>query len=136
MLLHDARDPIAFWQYAERYLGVGTRSYSSYAGDLEIDRRYHPLLGDPSFPLRPYLVPAGPANTGGGSVTLPDWYRRPDGFLLPVHPETEPLVDLAGLASGPVLDVVPSANARTVFVTRMDGLPVPPHFVKLHYPRR
>ena len=132
MQLRDARDPIGLWQYAERYLGVGTRSYSAYAGDLEIDRRYHPQLGEPSFPLRTYVVPAG----RGGSLTLPDWYRRPDGFLLPVHPEIEPLVDLAELAPGPVLDVVPSANARTVFVTRMDGTPVPPHFVKLHYPRR
>lgn len=136
MLLRDARDPIAFWQYAERYLGVGTRSYSSYAGDLDIDRRYHPQLGEPNFALRTFVVPAGPTNVGGGSVTLPDWYRRPDGFLLPVHPEIESLVNLADLAPGPVLDVVPSANARTVFVTRMDGAPVEPHFVKLHYPRR
>ncbi len=59
MLLRDARDPIAFWQYAERYLGVGTRSYSLYAGDLEIDRRYHPQLGDPSFALSTFVVPAG-----------------------------------------------------------------------------
>ncbi len=32
--------------------------------------------------------------------------------------------------------MVPSANARTVFVRRIDGQQVPPHFVKLHYPRR
>jgi hypothetical protein len=133
MLLRDANEPIAFWQYAERYLGVGTRSYSSYAGDLEIDRRYHPLLGDPSFALPTFVVPPGQ----GGSLTLPEWYRRPDGgMLLPVHPDITPLVDLAAFEPGPVLEAVPSANARTVFVTRMDGAPVPPHFVKLHYPRR
>jgi hypothetical protein len=133
MLLRDARDPIALWQYAERYLGVGTRSYSSYAGDLDIDRRYHPQLGDPSFALPTFVVPAG----RGGSLTLPDWYARPDGgFLLPVHPAITPLVDLDGLEPGPVLEAVPSANARTVFVTRMGEAAVPPHFVKLHYPRR
>jgi hypothetical protein len=130
MLLRDARDPIALWQYAERYLGVGTRSYSSYAADLDIDRRYHPQFGDPSFALPTFVVPAD----RGGSLTLPDWYKRPDGFLLPVHPEIVPLVDLSGLSPGPVLDVVPSANARTVFVTRMDN--APPHFLKLHYPKR
>jgi hypothetical protein len=133
MLLRDARDPIAVWQYAERYLGVGTRSYSSYAGDLDIDRRYHPLLGDPSFALPTFVVPAG----RGGSLTLPDWYTRADGgFLLPVHPEIVPLVDLAGLEPGPALEAVPSANGRTVFVTRMGSARVPPHFVKLHYPKR
>ena len=133
MLLRDAGEPIAFWQYAERYLGVGTRSYSSYAGDLDIDRRYHPQLGDPSFTLPTFVLPPGV----GGSLTLPEWYRRPDGgLLLPVHPDITSLVNLDGLESGPALQVVPSANARTVFVTRMDGAPVPPHFVKLHYPRR
>jgi len=130
MLLRDARDPIALWQYAERYLGVGTRSYSSYADDLEMDRRYHPLFGDPSFALPTFVVPPG----RGGSLTLPSWYSLGDGgFLLPVHPEIASLVDLSDLSPGPVLEAVPSANGRTVFVTT-DG--VPAHFLKLHYPKR
>jgi hypothetical protein len=133
MLLRGARDPIAFWQYAERYLGVGTRSYSAFAGDLEIDREYHPQLGAASFALPTFQVPP----ERGGGITLPELYRLPGGgFLLPVHPGILPLVDVSGCAPGPALEAVPSANARTVFVTALDGAPVEPHFVKLHYPRR
>ncbi|MBW3592041.1 MAG: hypothetical protein KY393_09410, partial [Actinobacteria bacterium] len=38
--------------------------------------------------------------------------------------------------SGPDIEVVPSANARTVFVKAIDGVSVPAHFLKLHYPKR
>ncbi|MDG6106534.1 hypothetical protein Daura_26765 [Dactylosporangium aurantiacum] len=138
MLFH-AQDPIAFWQYAERYLGVGTRTYSPYAGDLDIDDAYHPQRGTPTFQLPTFQLP-GAAHVTSPAVPspLPDLYRG----LLPVHPNALDAADLAGrdelLAAppGPALTAVPTANARTVFVTAIDGTPVPPHFVKLHYPRR
>lgn len=135
----DSRDPIAQWQYAERYLGVGTRTYSPYAGDLDIDDAYHPLRGAPTFQLPTFQVP-GAVQVVSPVVAspLPDLYRG----LLPVHPNALDAPDLVGrdellaAPSGPVLTAVPSANARTVFVTAIDGTPVEPHFVKLHYPRR
>ncbi|MET7424912.1 hypothetical protein [Dactylosporangium sp. NPDC005555] len=135
----DSSDPIALWQYAERYLGVGTRTYSPYAGDLDIDDVYHPQLGAPSFQLPTFQVP-GAVHVTASAVDspLPPLYEG----LLPVHPNALDAPDLIGRsvlsssAPGPVLTAVPSANARTVFVTAIDGAPVEPHFVKLHYPRR
>ncbi|GAA2385174.1 hypothetical protein [Dactylosporangium salmoneum] len=144
MRLIDARDPIALWQYAERYLGVGTRTYSPYAADLDIADAYHPQRGAATFEVPTFRVPpsAGVFRTAGHPSPLPALYTGGDGFLLPVHPNALDAPDLAGagvlarLARGPSLTVVPSANARTVFVTAIGGRPVEPHFVKLHYPRR
>lgn len=131
------------WQEAERYLGDGTRTYSRFAGDLEIAPRFHPQLGAGSFPLPTFWVPAGAAGsylTSRVPSPLHRRYQRDGSFLLPVHPETldsaAVQAQLAGLASGPPLEVVPSANARTVFVERFGGEPVEPHFLKLHYPKR
>ncbi|WP_433199373.1 ferric iron reductase [Dactylosporangium sp. CS-047395] len=144
MRLIDVRDPIALWQYAERYLGVGTRTYSPYAGDLDIADAYHPQRGTATFQLPTFRVPGslGTVRRAGTPSGLPDVYTDGDGLLLPVHPNTLDSPDLAGrstllgLEPGPFLTVVPSANARTVFVTAVDGAAVEPHFVKLHYPRR
>ncbi|MGI5241345.1 hypothetical protein [Dactylosporangium sp. CA-139066] len=144
MRLIDARDPIALWQYAERYLGVGTRTYSPYAADLDIADEFHPQRGAASFELPTFRVPAGAGQYRRAAPRSPlhGLYSSPDGFLLPVHPNTLDSPDLFGAAQlrdlepGPALTVVPSANARTVFVTAADGTPVEPHFVKLHYPRR
>ncbi|WP_432824359.1 ferric iron reductase [Dactylosporangium sp. CA-092794] len=144
MRIVDARDPIALWQYAERYLGVGTRTYSPYAADLDIADEYHPQRGAASFELPTFRVPPGHGvfRTAAARSPLPDVYRDGDGFLLPVHPSTLDAPALLGrdelrsCPPGPPLTVVPSANARTVFVTAVAGAPVEPHFVKLHYPRR
>jgi hypothetical protein len=149
MLLRDwvgagPGDPIALWQHAERYLGVGTRTYSSFSGDLEIEDRYHPQLGAAAFALPTFRVPPplGGYTTNAIPSTLHDMYRQESSILLPVHPNALDMPSLAGRSEllscerGPDLTVVPSANARTVFVTHAGGEPVPVHFVKLHYPRR
>ncbi|MFI5907724.1 ferric iron reductase [Dactylosporangium sp. NPDC051541] len=145
MHLIDVRDPLALWQYAERYLGAGTRTYSPYAGDLDIAGRYHPQTGTPTFTLPTFRVPADlgtyrhPAGPADDAAAL---YTDGATMLLPVHPNTLDSPGLPGhdtlqsLEPGPPLTAVPSANARTVFVTEAAGRPVEPHFVKLHYPRR
>ncbi|MEV4218292.1 IucA/IucC family C-terminal-domain containing protein [Nonomuraea sp. NPDC049725] len=139
MILDDAADPLHTWQHAERYLGGGTRAYSSFSADLEISEPYHPQLGRPRFPVPTFRV-TGTFLTNAVESTLTKLYRRGDGFLLPVHPETLAHPALPGrealVERGPDLTVVPSANARTVFVERIGAEPVEPHFVKLHYPRR
>ncbi|WP_238019944.1 hypothetical protein KZZ52_29855 [Dactylosporangium sp. AC04546] len=143
-LQDDALDPVALWQYAERYLGVGTRTYSPYAADLEIADEFHPQRGAASFRLPTFRVPAslGGYLRSGVPSALDELYTSGDGVLLPVHPNALDHPDLFGrdellrCAAGPELTVVPSANARTVFVAERDGVAVPPHFVKLHYPRR
>jgi hypothetical protein len=144
MRLIDTSEPAALWQYAERYLGVGTRTYSPYAADLDIADAYHPQRGAPAFDLPTFRVPAplGTYRPAAADSDLHALYTDGDGVLLPVHPNTLDSPGLAGrdallaLPAGPPLTVVPSANARTVFVTAVGGAPVAPHFVKLHYPRR
>ena len=144
MIVSDDADALGLWLYAERYLGVGTRSYSSFSPDLEISDAYHPQRGQPTFVVPTFWVDRahgeflpGPVESG-----LVELYRRDDRFLLPVHPDTLADPDLAGADRlrrcdpGPMLEVVPTANARTVGVIAVDGRPVAPHFLKLHYPKR
>jgi hypothetical protein len=142
MLLTSDCDPAALWRYAERYLGGGTRTYSRYADELDIDDRFHPQRGVPSFSLPTFWIDPdhGSYLAGGTPSTLHQYYRHGESFLLPVHPETLTLAGarrcLAGCRPGPPIEVAPSANARTMFVLAIDGQPVPAHFVKLHYPKR
>src|SRR5436190_20694994 len=98
MRLFDARDPIALWQYAERYLGVGTRTYSPYAADLDIADAYHPQRGTPSFGLPTYRIPfdLGAYRRSGVASRTHDLYADGDGFLLPVHPNALDCPDLIG----------------------------------------
>ena len=142
--LTDHDDPIRTWEYAERYLGVGTRTYSPFAADLDISPACHPQLGHESFTVPSFWVgdEQGSYLRNGLPSGLHELYRRPGGFLLPVHPDALEHAglygrdELLGCKPGPWIEVVPSANARTVFVRRFDGESVPLHFLKLHYPRR
>ncbi|QMU71760.1 IucA/IucC family C-terminal-domain containing protein [Streptacidiphilus sp. P02-A3a] len=144
MDLDDADSPLAFWRHAERYLGGGTRTYSSSADFMDISPLCHPQLGAPSFAVPSFHVPwaAGSLLTSGIPSGLTALYQIPGGFLLPVHPDALSYPGLVGreellaLEPGPVFDVVPSANGRTVFVSAVDGTAVPEHLLKLHYPRR
>ena len=142
MIFDHTTDPLRVWQYAERYLGVGTRGYSSFSGHLDISERHHPQLGADRFTVATFRVPYERGGFLGNAVesTIAKLYRGGEAFLLPVHPDTLAHPGLGGRDAlrerGPDLTVVPSANARTVFVERIGGEPVEPHFVKLHYPRR
>ena len=135
---------LSVWTQAERYLGAGTRTYSRFSADLDVDEAYHPQRGRVSFEVPTFWVPDGVGEylTNGLGSELHAHYRSGDRFLLPVHPQTlamlaeEVVGVLHRLEPGPALTVVPSANVRTVFVLRHGCEPVPPHFVKLHYPRR
>lgn len=139
-----SRDPATTWQYAERYLGGGTRSYSPYSADLEISTEFHPQHGAPRFVVPTFRI--GPRQgswlTNGIASSVAAAYCDGETMLLPVHPETLAVPDLhrgrqlRQAESGPPIEVVPSANARTVFVERVGGQAVPPHFLKLHYPKR
>jgi hypothetical protein len=141
MILEAMGGPAELWPDAERYLGHRTRSYSTFAADMEVDDAYHPQRGPASFELPTFRIPheAGAYLRNGIASTLHALYRTDEWFLLPVHPQTLATLDEAGLApfaAGPAITVVPSANVRTVFVTAIDGGRVEPHFLKLHYPRR
>ena len=141
MILEAMSGPDELWPYAERYLGHRTRSYSTFAADMEVDDAYHPQRGPASFELPTFRIPyeAGAYLRNGIDSKLHGLYTTDAGFLLPVHPQTLAALDPAGLApfaAGPAITVAPSANVRTVFVTAIDGGRVEPHFLKLHYPRR
>ena len=144
MRLQDADTPLACWHYAERYLGGGTRNYSPYAQDFDVSSEYHPQVGADSFTLPSFLGRPewGELVTNNISSPLPSIYHDGERLLLPVYPDTltcDDLVhreELLRCEKGSPLQVVPLANVRTVCVTAIDGKPVPPHMLKLHYPRR
>ncbi|WP_461033979.1 hypothetical protein [Streptomyces mayteni] len=144
MDLQDLADPVRVWHYAERYLGGGTRTYSRFAADMDVSVACHPQRGAASFTLPTFLVPAGLGEllTNNIHSPLPDLYRDGRHVVFPVHPDTLSFEHLVGrqellrCEAGPGLEVVPLANTRTVSVRALDGEPVEPHLLKLHYPRR
>jgi hypothetical protein len=144
MIVDEIDNDTDVWPYAERYLGLGTRTYSRFAADLDVDDAYHPQRGPATFDLPTFWIPdeAGAYLTNGIHSGLHALYRTDGRFLLPVHPLTlgtltdEVLASLRRHEPGPALTVIPSANVRTVFAILLGGRRVPPHFVKLHYPRR
>ncbi|MFJ6661242.1 ferric iron reductase [Streptomyces sp. NPDC091377] len=144
MILGEAGDLLGTWQYAERYLGGGTRAYSPFSTDLDVPDLYHPQVGADRFTVPTFVVPRrhGVFLHGHVRSAVAQLYRRGDAFLLPVHPATLTHRPLPGwevlyhAERGPELSVVPAANTRTVFVERIDGVRVEPHFVKMHYPKR
>lgn len=144
MRLGQILDPAECWITAERYLGGGTRSYSKFAGVSEVSAGCDPRGEAESFRVTSRWVPAplGRMLTGRTSSELSRLYWDGERVLLPVHPDALSFPGLHGRAEllacepGPVFEVVPLANARTVFVRSVDGVAVPPHQLKLHFPRR
>ncbi|WP_327099104.1 hypothetical protein OIE68_10085 [Nocardia vinacea] len=143
-MLTPGNDRTALWTSAERYLGAGTRNYSRYSAEMPVSADYHPQGSAPGFQLPTFWVDSehGEYRRTSASSPLHDIYSRNDRLLLPVHPDTLALPHLPGrdqlltMAAGPVLDVMPLANARTVLVLGADGVPTAPHFLKLHFPQR
>jgi hypothetical protein len=134
---------MACWLYAERFVGGGSRDYSVFSERADVSADFHPQRGSQSFSVPTFWVAdkhgAYLRNSLGSD--LHSFYREDGRFLLPVHPD---VVGLSGLrdgdglrrmAQGPPLQVVPTANTRTVAVLRIGNSVVPPHFVKLHFPR-
>src|SRR5207244_5091147 len=73
--------------------------------------------------------------------SLQKFFIRSDGVLFAVHPErwasakVERLDNLRALPRGEAIRVAPTASTRTVLALEHAG-DIPPHFIKLHYPRR
>jgi hypothetical protein len=144
MILRATDDPAVAWEEAERYVTGGSRTYSPFSQILEVDRAYHPEYGDSSFALESFWIQGGSGVYRKGNLPsrLHDIYHRDDRFLFVVHPQIAAMPDLfardilQSSQRGPRVEVIPSANARTVFVKRIGQEDVPPHFLKLHFPRR
>ena len=144
MLTAAAEERMTTWVSAERYHGGGTRNYSRYSAEMPVSAGCHPQGSALGFRLRTFWIDVhdGEYRRASASSPLHDIYSHRDRLLLPVHPDTLALPHLPGrdrlltMPAGPVLDAVPLANARTVLVLALDGAPVAPHFLKLHFPQR
>lgn len=130
--------------YAERYLGGGTRTYSSFADHIDVSPACHPQIGGATFPLETFWIPRADGLWLKSRLTSEHIGHYYDGerLLLPVHPDALSCDSLLyrdilrAAAPGPVIQVSPAANVRTVFVHAIGGREVAPHWLKLHYPRR
>jgi hypothetical protein len=130
--------------YAERYLGGGTRTYSSFSDFIDVSPACHPQSGSDTFPLQTFWIEGDSGLWLKSRLTFDHIHHYYDGrrFLLPVHPDAlscDALLYrniLQAAAPGPLMRVSPAANVRTVFVHSMGDRPVAPHWLKLHYPRR
>ena len=144
MILDGSVDPFQVWQDAERYLTLGARTYSPFCNIMDVAKRHRPQDGDRTFELESFWLSydIGSYIANGVHSELHDLYRHADRFLFVVHPDVLAMPGLhlgsllEGTLRGPAVEVAPSANVRTVFVTRIDGKAVASHFLKLHYPRR
>jgi len=144
MIVRAIDDPAEVWEEAERYLTGDSRTYSPFSHILEVERPYHPEHGDRRFALESFWIESasGVYRKSDMPSRLHDFYYRNDRFLFVVHPQIASMPDLfardilMSSERGPRVEVIPSANARTVFVKRIDQDEVPPHFLKLHFPRR
>ncbi|HEY4548048.1 MAG TPA: IucA/IucC family C-terminal-domain containing protein [Pedomonas sp.] len=129
--------------YMERYVNEGTRTYSPFAARSEVAPQYQPRSGTPSFDLFGICVPRYRVSIfeADPSQRLLEHYIRPEHVLFMVHPEVwdlpgiEHLDELKACPHAGRVAVAPTASTRTVF-TCTSGGDVPPHFIKLHLPRR
>jgi siderophore synthetase component len=125
--------------YMERYVDEGTRTYSPFAARSEVAPEYQPRSHRRFFDLVAVRVPRDEVLVleANAAPTLLDQYVRDDEVTFLVHPETwssealgvERLRELPQSAS---VRVAPTASTRTVLAMQA----TPPHFLKLHYPKR
>jgi hypothetical protein len=139
-------NPSGFWLYAERYMSVGTRTYSPFAEINEIEPVYRPEALNERFQISSKRIPVEHGAFLSASEidqSIAKIYELRSSFLLPVHPATVSRLPAASrkalesFEAGPTFDVSPTASTRTVYVHSNDdaGL-LPPHFIKLHFPGR
>jgi hypothetical protein len=129
--------------YMERYVDEGTRTYSPFAAKSEVAPEYRPQGGRPSFELITVFAAESQVEIFQADPhrSLRDFYVRSGEVRFLIHPETwkspgiDHLEELHGLRRGEPIEVAPTASTRTV-LTKETRANVPPHFIKLHYPRR
>lgn len=129
--------------YMERYVDEGTKTYSPFAARSEVAPPYRPRSSQPSFKLVSVMAPRSAVSCfeADPPTALRDFYIRPQETRFHIHPEIwtgsgiDHLEELRALRQGEPVRVAPTASTRTVLTTETpEG--VPPHFIKLHCPRR
>lgn len=134
-------NPDAF-MYMERYVNEGSRTYSPFSKDIQVLSPYSPLSETKSFKVPLFRVPRSAVTVflGEPDPELSEYYVKDDSILFPIHPEIASdtsipyIAELIRFPREGEIAVVPTSSTRTVFAKNHDGLP--PHFLKLHYPRR
>jgi siderophore synthetase component len=141
MELANVRPGMVPLLYMERYVDESTQTYSRFAAESEVSPAFRPRSGAPFFEAITVEVPRAWLSVFDAEPhpALRARYLADAHGLFVVHPETwasadvEHLDELSALPRGPSLRVAPTASTRTVAVLAAD---LPPHFLKLHCPRR
>ena len=141
MKLQNLNDPNAFI-YLERYVNEGSRTYSRFAHQSEVDPKYKPESSEAFFKVLCLELPKEKVTVYLDKTCsqLASHYIQNDTILFPIHPEifeddrTPYIKELRKYSSRSIF-VAPTASTRTVMTFPEPGDP-PCHFIKLHYPRR
>ncbi len=127
--------------YLERYVDEGARTYSRYSQRSETAPPYKPSGKQSSFKLITARIPVDEVQIveAAPDSRLHNFYICDGEVRFALHPETWaaeniPFLDeLRKYPQGDAIEVSPTASTRTVLVRNADNLP--PHFLKLHYPK-
>lgn len=128
--------------YLERYVDEGAKNYSPLAAKTDAAPQFQPQGDCQSFDLVTVWAPKDRVTIYQADPTkyLAEYYVQPDRVRFAVHPETwvtngiEHMEELHILPRAEAIKVAPTASTRTVLTLGQSH--VPPHFIKLHYPRR
>lgn len=133
-------DPLKSYLYLERYVDVGSKTYSPFADQTEAEYSYQPTNPSDTFELPCVIIPKEKVSIflDDPSRHISNFYIREDDVLFPIHPEIfhdeqVPFIEeLKKFQKTKSLLVAPTASTRTVMTLKEDT----PHFIKLHYPKR
>lgn len=141
-LIRHLHDPSIFL-YLERYVDAGSKSYSPFADQSEVDAKYKPTSDVESFEVPCLEVPKEKVAIylDNPNNKLFNHYIKKDKVLFPVHPEIFAddrinYIEEFRKFSLTSMRVAPTSSTRTVMTTAISEKGIPPHFIKLHYPRR
>jgi hypothetical protein len=126
--------------YLERYVNLDSRNYSPFAHLSEAAPKYQPSSDTERFEV-PYLsIPKEKITLylNDPDNRLLDHFIQKDCVTLPVHPEVfedrnSACIEELEQYNFTYISAAPTASTRTVMPLNQN---LPPHFIKLHYPRR
>lgn len=141
-LIEHLGDPNIFL-YLERYVDEGSRTYSPFSHQSEVELQYQPINKIKSFEVPCLLIPKESVTIylDNPDVKLLNHYIQKDTVLFPIHPEIFEdtriifMEELRKFLASSIC-VSPTASTRTVMTMETKADTIPIHFIKLHYPRQ
>lgn len=133
------RDPIKSYLYLERYTNLGSKTYSPFANQADVDDFYQPINPQSTFEVPCLMIPTGKETIylNQPNKQIESLYIHNDLIVFPIHPQIFQDSQIAGISKlkqypkGEPIIVSPTSSSRTVMVIKEI-----PHFIKLHYPKR